>query len=584
MFSVDEVLTRYYPELDQKVILRSLLRPLLKWLLHEKAFQDFAEQYPHLAGIDFVEQVLEYFDFSFVVPDQQRMNIPATGKVVIIANHPIGSLDGLALLKLVHDIRSDVKIVANDLLTTLSPLRNMLLPVRNMSGDSRKQHIQRIHNSLADGAAVIIFPAGEVSRATTSGIKDPKWQHGFIKVAERAKAPIVPIHISARNSTAFYLASLLAKPVSTLMLVKEMFKQQRRQARINIGEIIPFTSYAELPVSKKEKAKLFKKHVYRLGSGKKPLLKSEAPIALPERRIDLKRQIKQGLLLGKTPDDKLILLFDRLDSSPILREIGRLRELSFRTVGEGTGFRRDIDIYDQYYKHLVLWDEEDLEIAGAYRFVDSAKVLKEHGQKGLYSMSLFNMDEGECPFLREGLELGRSFVQPRYWGKRSLDYLWYGIGAFLARNTQYRFLFGPVSISSAMPQTAKELLIYFYKLYFTRDHEQIYSRNPFTFSLPVENLASEFTGDDYKQDLIRLKTVLANLGTAIPTLYKQYTELCEPGGVVFLDFNVDPAFRNCIDGLVVVDTCQLKTGKRRRYLEKHNSSQEQPPAQLQSLK
>jgi len=567
MFTVDDVLSSYYPEIDKKRVSRFILRPLLKWLLHERAFHDFAGEFPHLTGIELVEQVLEYFQFSFVVTDQERMNIPPTGKIVIVANHPIGSLDGLALIKLVHDIRSDVQIVANDLLTTLPPLRPLLLPVRNMSGDSRKHHIQTIHEALACGRAVIIFPAGEVSRVTPSGIRDGKWQQGFLKIAERAKAPILPIHIKARNSTPFYLASIIAKPLSTLLLVKEMFRQREKRAEIRIGAMIAYTSYADLPLARKEKAKLFKKHVYRLGAGRKPLLRTEAPIGLPERRIDLKKEIKQGQLLSKTPDGKFIVLFDKLASSPILRETGRLREMSFRSVGEGTGQRRDIDRYDQYYQHLLLWDEEDLEIAGAYRFVDAVAVLRDRGVKGLYSASLFDLDPQKCTFLHEGLELGRSFVQPRYWGRRSLDYLWYGIGAFLARNPQYRYLFGPVSISNALPQTARELLIYFYKLYFAAHQDNIYSRNPFTFSLPEEHLAEGFCGDNYQEDLVRLKTMLANLGTAIPTLYKQYTELCEPGGVVFLDFNIDPAFNNCIDGLVVVDTHRLKEAKRRRYLE-----------------
>ncbi|MGI9535998.1 MAG: GNAT family N-acyltransferase, partial [Desulfocapsaceae bacterium] len=539
----------------------------LKRLLHEQAFVDFAQEYPHLQGIEFVEQVLEYFNFSYAVSDRERENIPPVGKVVIIANHPIGSLDGLALLKLIHEVRSDVKVVANDLLMSLEPLQSLLLPVRVLTGVSTKEHIRRINHSLDNEEAVIMFPSGEVSRLGLSGIKDGAWHQGFLKMAERAKAPILPVHIGGHNSPSFYLASLLAKPLSTLMLVGQMFNQKEKQIAIKIGSIIPYESCQRLQIRNKEKIELFKNHLYRIGSGKSELISTEKSIARPERKKDLRKAVHEGSMLGRTPDGKAIFLFEAAQSSPVLREIGRLRELSFRAVGEGSGKRRDLDHFDHYYQHLILWDEDDLEIAGAYRFVDAGKVVAELGAKGLYSGSLFKLEAPRSTFLENGLELGRSFVQPRYWGKRSLDYLWYGIGAYLVKNPHFRFLFGPVSISNAQPGMAKELLIYFYKLYFSPDARLSCSRNPFRFSQPMASLEKEFCGTDYKADFRKLKSLLANLGTTVPPLYKQYTGLCEPGGVVFLDFNIDPAFNNCVDGLVIVDIKKLKEAKRKRYMD-----------------
>ncbi len=567
MFAVDQVVDQYYPALNKKKICGPVIKPILRRILHERAFMDFAEQYPHLHGIEFVEQALDYFNFSYAVSDRERENIPVAGKVVIIANHPIGSLDGLALLKLVHGVRSDVKIVANDLLTTIAPLRPCLLPVRNMTGDSRKKHIVRITTALENDEAVIVFPSGEVSRFGPGGVRDGRWHKGFLKIADRTKAPILPIHIAGRNSTSFYVASILAKPLSTLMLVGEMFRQRRKQVRITIGSIIPYESYGNSGICCREKINLFKRHVYRIGAGKKPILSTQSAIARPERKVDLKQAVRQGERLGKTPDGKTIYLFEPSGSSALMREIGRLRELTFRVVGEGSGRRRDMDRFDWYYRHLILWDEDDLEIAGAYRFVDAKEVLAEKGPAGLYSCSLFDLDPRQCDFLACGLELGRSFVQQRYWGKRSLDYLWYGIGAYLVKHPGYRYLFGPVSISNAMPETAKELLIYFYKLYFSCSNLRGYSRNPFNFSQPLPSLEKTFSGDDYRSDFKKLKTMLGNLGTAVPALYKQYTELCEPGGVSFLDFNIDRDFNNCVDGLVIVNLEKLKEQKRKRYME-----------------
>jgi putative hemolysin len=566
MFSVDQIVTNHFPTLARSQIGAPFLKGVLRRLLHEEDFQGFAERFPHLQGIEFVEQALQTLQFSYAVNDSERENIPASGRVLIVANHPIGSLDGLALLKLVHEIRSDVRIVANDLLTTIAPLRSLLLPVRNMTGTSRKGHINRIVQALGREQAIIIFPAGEVSRLGPQGIKDRSWHRGFLRIAEQAKAPILPIHISGRNSVRFYLASLLARPLSTLMLVGEMFRQKSKELHFTVGALIPYRAYSNMPLRRGDKVKLFQRHLYRIGQGKKPLFAVETAIARPERKADLKKAILQGERLGVTPDGKAIYLMANLESSPVMREIGRLREQAFRAVGEGSGQRRDLDRFDRHYRHLILWDEVDLEIAGAYRFVDAGAIMDEQGLDGLYSAGLFQFDEAASPFLRNGLELGRSFVQQRYWGKRSLDYLWYGIGAYLRANSRYRYLFGAVSISAAMPPLARDLLIYFYKLYFPGDPQLSRSRNPFSYSRPEAELAGEFAGNDYRGDLRRLKTLLGNLGTAIPPLYKQYAELCEPGGVTFLDFNIDPCFSHCVDGMVIVDLEKLKDSKKSRYL------------------
>ena len=245
-------------------------------------------------------------------------------------------------------------------------------------------------------------------------------------------------------------------------------------------------------------------------------------------------------------------------------------------MGEGSGLRRDLDKYDDDYFHLVLWDPKELEIVGAYRFIPTAEQLARKGINGLYTHTLFDYGQQMEHVLAQGLELGRSFIQPAYWGRRSLDYLWQGIGAFLARHPQYRYLFGPVSISAGLPLAARDLLIAFYRLYFPASVPAARSRHPYPASLPQH--LQQFSGQDYHADLTRLKALLDNLGCAIPTLYKQYSELCEPGGVEFLDFGTDPAFADCIDGLVLVDLSCLKAQKRQRYIEIHHPAEQEAAA------
>ncbi|BDX05672.1 lysophospholipid acyltransferase family protein [Planctobacterium marinum] len=564
MFSVHEVLSKQLPSLAQKPLLFKPLKFLLKRLMHEREFVEFGEKYPHLQGIEFIEQALEYFNFTYSTRDSEKERIPASGPLVIVANHPIGSLDGLALIKMVSEVRPDVKAVVNEMLMAVKPLNELLLPVNVMSGNTAKQDIARIQEHLKNQGAIIVFPAGEVSRLRPQGIRDTKWNTGFVRIAKTAKAAVLPVFIEGKNSALFYGVSMLYKPLATMLLVDEMFKQKNKHLPMRIGQLIPYESYGEARFNNKLLTKLFKKHLYRIASNKSEIFATQKSIAAPENRQILTRAIKKDCeLLGSTTDDKEIYLYRYNGSSPILREIGRLREIAFRAVGEGSNKRRDTDQYDNDYFHLILWDKDDLEIVGAYRFGDAQRLKQEKGLKGLYSASLFKYNKSMDPYFRQGLELGRSFVQPKYWGKRSLDYLWYGIGAFLTRYPQYRYLFGPVSLSNSFPQAAKDLMVEFYQLHFGTEQEIAVSNYP--YRLP-EALQGSFTGDDYKADFITLKNLLANMGVAIPTLYKQYTELCEPGGTQFLGFGVDPDFNDCVDGLILVDLMKLKAKKRQRYL------------------
>ncbi|WP_133470602.1 GNAT family N-acyltransferase [Paraglaciecola marina] len=569
MFSVSDVLEKHYPQVANKPLLSKTLRFILRRLLHEREIQEFGQTYPHYQGLDFVEQVLEYFNISYSTRDVEKEHIPYQGKLVIIANHPIGSLDALALIKLVSEIRQDIKVVANQMLMALEPLHPMLLPVNNMSGGTAKEHIENIQAHLQTEGVVIVFPAGEVSRLRPQGIRDTRWRSGFLRIAKQAKSPILPVFIDAKNSHLFYGLSMIYKPLATMLLVKEMFKHKRHHLPMRIGELIPFESYDNNKITRAQHVSLFKKHLYKIGHGKKAIFKTQKSIAPAENRAELYLSLKQNCQrLGVTKDGKVMFLYQHKGSSPIMREIGRLREVSFRAVGEGTDKRRDIDPYDTHYYHLILWDQEDLEIAGAYRFGPAKSIIEKQGVEGLYSASLFDYGPEMDTYFEQGLELGRSFVQPKYWGKRSLDYLWFGLGAFIQHHPEYRYLFGAVSVSDHYPKAAKDLLVQFYSLYFGSKSNIAHAKTPY---LLPHGYQHNFSGDDYKTDFTLLKHTLANMGMAVPTLYKQYTETYQDGGVHFIDFNIDPDFNHCIDGLVLADLNTLKPKKRARYMPEQTS-------------
>lgn len=566
MISVENIVATQLPKIESgnKLVKSSLIR-FLKYLFHEREFNQFEKTYPHLTGIDFVEQVLEYFEFSYLVNDREKHNIPHQGGVVGISNHPIGSLDGLALLKLFAGIRQDVKVVANELLWAIKPLRPQLLPVNNMNGKTPKENMKAIEEHVKSGGALLIFPAGEVSRLGPKGVMDGKWRSGFLRFARKAQVPVVPMHVDGKNSLFFYALSMFAKPISTLWLIDEMFKQAKRDIRIRIGSPIPYSDYQKLDMEDERLINLFKKHVYSLPKKKPSLLFNPAfeSVAHPEDRKVLRTELKTCPLLGETSDGKQIYCYQHHQDSAIMREIGRLRELTFRAVGEGTGMRRDIDKYDNFYDHIVLWDNEQYELVGAYRMVPIDRVDQSHSETGLYSETLFDLSNLRADIRQQGLELGRSFVQPAYWGKRSLDYLWHGIGAYLKQNPEIRYLLGAVSISNDFNKEAKASLVRFYQTYFGDKEQMVSATRPFTYSA---GQGLQFTGDDYSGEFKALKAKLKEEGASVPTLYKQYSELCETGGTQFSAFNVDPDFCDCIDGFVIVDMSKLKPSKKERYM------------------
>lgn len=572
MVNVETILRSNYTDFYRKYpkILTATLTKVLKKLLHEDEINSFLEN-SQLRDITFVNQVLETYKVSYSVKSSEVENIPALGRVVIVANHPLGGMDSMVLLKMISEARQDrkVKIVANEILMIFEPVKSLLIPVNNIDGKISRQSHAEVLSALDNEEAVIFFPSGEVSRAGVTGIKDEHWKSGFIKLARKGNAPILPIHLNAKNSWGFYLLSSIYRPLGGLLLSHEMLKRKDLNIKCSVGELIPTEAFSNRAMSLKEYTKLFKKHLYKVSRGKKGVFATQKCIAHPEQRQLLKRELKSSTHLGRTTDDKLIFLVDHDNAPATMSEIGRLREFSFRKVGEGTGLKRDLDKYDKYYKHLVLWDEDALEIVGAYRIGEAKSIVQKHGNQGLYMHELCHIKEPFDEVVNDAIELGRSFVQPKYWGSRALDYLWQGIGAYLKEYPSVHYLYGPVSISNNYPKPARDALVYFYSYYFEPRKRYFEAFDSYTLSAKVEEeYETIFSGENYKDDLVVLKEYLRHFDVAIPTLFKQYSELCEEGGVSYSDFAIDEAFGDALDGYLLVDIDKMKAKKRARYIDK----------------
>jgi putative hemolysin len=568
MINVEEAITEKFPGFASKpAIVRKPTLSFLRKLVHEREINQFLEEHHSLRGFDFIDEVFDHFDFSYSLSASDRRNIPAIGRVMIFANHPIGSLDGLAILRLIGEIRPDIKIVANDMLAKVGPISDMIIPFDNLTGGSARRAYKQVISALENEEAVIIFPAGEVSRAHPKGVRDTRWQPGFLNFARRAKAPLLPIHIGAKNSLLFYGASMVYKPLGTALLPNEMFNKHSRVIKFSIGEAIPYQSLESSQLHDRTLVKRLKSHLYKISRKKRLHFETEKTIAHPEDRKHLQAELKQSELLGETRDGNRIYLVKHAPESRVIREIGRLREISFRKVGEGTGKSRDLDDYDLHYLHLVLWDAEKLEIAGAYRIGDGRQIAKQLGEHGFYTRSLYDFKPEFLDYLSQGIELGRSFVNPNYWGKASLDYLWQGLGAYLCRNPDLRYLIGPVSMSADYPQELMDMLSFFYGKYHPCHQLLAQAHHPYALSdFRKQSLNAFFEGMDREHAFDKMQSCFNDMGHKLPVLFKQYTALFEEGGFQSLVFSVDPDFGDCLDGLCMADLHKLKPAKRKRYI------------------
>ncbi|KAA2285270.1 GNAT family N-acyltransferase [Arenimonas fontis] len=560
MIDLERRLAERYPRWFQGRRAR-LARPLLRGLgriARLGEIEAFLDEHAHLKGRAFIEAALAYLDVRYSVDQVERERVPETGRLLVVANHPSGALDALALLHFLLGVRRDVRILANDLLDAVEPLRGQLLPLRILGGRPTPESLDAVRAALEREECVVVFPAGAVSRLGLRGLRDGRWRRGFVNFARATGAPVLPVRVLARNSALFYGAAALCPPAGTALLPRELFARRRARIELRVGR--PQRVPEQLPAERALVA--VREALYAIGTRREAGAHEPEPLIHAVDRRALLRELAELPLLGQTPDGKRIHAGPLASDSALLRELGRLRELSFRAVGEGTGKRLDVDAWDSWYEHIVLWDPERLEVAGAYRVALGERVLAERGLDGFYTASLFRYPCELLPRLAQGMELGRSFVAPAYQGGRSLDYLWLGIGAYLRRHPEIRYLFGPVSISAALPIAAREQLVAYYQRYHGVPESPVRALRPFRF-LATPPAFGEL---DAEAAFRLLKDNLGALGARVPTLYKQYTELCEPGGARFLAFGVDPEFSNSVDGLVELDLARIRPRKRERYL------------------
>lgn len=507
--------------------------------------------------------------------------IPREGALLLVANHPFGALDAIALGHHLAQVRPDVKIMANSLLARMPEAVAEVIPVDPFGGrGSVRQNIRSMRSArtwLEQGGTLVIFPAGEVSHyhPRKNRVTDPVWNTHAANLAKKVQCPVLPVYFEGRNSWFFQMAGLLHPRLRTLLLAREVVAGRNKRIRMVIGRALFPRVWAHLsePVAL---TRTFRSATYALASTIRKKAKmpsvgadlSPTPVntSAGSHLVELNHATK-GRVLARRGDME-VRIFHAHEAPGILEELGRLRELTFRAVGEGTGKALDLDSFDTYYQHLVLWNRGSGDIIGAYRLGLADEILKSHGAQGLYTASLFKLKPAFFRQFGPAIELGRSFVVEEHqksYGALSL--LWRGIGQFVVDNPHYTHLFGPVSISGDYEALSQNLMIQYCrrKAYDRRGARWVRPTNPprsrYARLPEFRELSSAL---ETIEDVSGLISYLEHDNKGVPVLLRHYLKL----NAKLLSFNIDPAFNDVLDGLMVADLRETPRSILSRFMGK----------------
>jgi putative hemolysin len=524
-------------------------------------------------GLDFLNSALDTLQVKFEINPEELKRIPKTGPFITISNHPYGGIDGMLSIKLIAEIRPDYKNLGNYLVKRVPQIQEYILPVDPFEGKNNKLNsivgIKAAINHLKEGKPLGIFPSGEVSTyydKEDQGAVDRQWQLSIIKFIRNAEVPVVPIYFQGTNSRLFHLLGLIHPSLRTAKLPSELLNKKNKVIKIRIGNPISVQDQNEYEDIERF-GRFLRLKTYALGSSIEvskffnynliPAEKPE-PIISPVKPETVECEVEKlmsSYLLFKSKNFSVICA-PSVEMPNIMTELGRLREETFRDVGEGTNRSIDIDEFDLYYWQLFIWDDEEKRIVGAYRAGKGKEILDRYGVKGFYINSLFKIDEKFSPILEQSIELGRSFIVKEYQRKPlPLFLLWKGILYFLIKNPDYRYLIGPVSISNRFSSYSKGLIISFMKSnYYDQDFARyIKPRNMFRVPINKEDYDIIFNNCS---DISRLDNIIKDIEPEefrMPVLLKKYVKL---NGKI-ISFNVDPKFNDALDGLLILDLFQV---------------------------
>jgi putative hemolysin len=544
-----------------------------------------------------LENLLAEMQVKLRIDPVDMSRIPATGPVVVVANHPFGMLDGVALAALLTRVRPDVKVMTNYLLRDIPELARHCIfvdpfhgdgPACSLSSGMNHRAVREALNWLQSDGMLAVFPAGEVSQWQFSigQIADPAWNDTAVRLIRRSQAAVLPLYVCGRSGMNVQILGQGYRRLKTAFLLQEFLQQKGRTVEVRVGSEISAESVTGI-TDDREALEYLRWRTYLLARRSQPekswpaavrskiVATAQEPIATAEPSqalaAELNRLPSEHRLVENT---ELAVYVVKANETPCtLRELGRLREVTFRGAGEGTGKQRDLDRFDDYYWHVLLWHKTKQELVGAYRAGNTAEILAERGVGGLYTSTLFRYDRQVFEKLGPALELGRSFIRPEYQRQYApLLLLWKGIARLLTTHAKIPVLFGAVSISNDYSKTSREMIYRFFETRIREDElaAMIEPRRPFRPAglWPWDCRAMCAALRDL-EDLSQPITDVETDGKGLPILLRQYAKI----GGKLIGFNVDRKFSNALDGLVVVDLRKTESGVLERYMGREGAAE-----------
>ncbi|RZJ61833.1 MAG: lysophospholipid acyltransferase family protein, partial [Flavobacterium sp.] len=553
----------------------------------------------HLSDVEFLNSILDEYQIKFEIPEEDLKRLPKDGAYITVSNHPLGGVDGILLLKLMLEREPDFKIIANFLLHRIEPLKPYIMPVNpfeNMK-DARSSvtGIKDALRHLSENKPLGIFPAGEVSTYKDGKlVVDKPWEEGAIKLIKKAKVPVVPIYFHAKNSRLFYILSQLSDTLRTAKLPSELLTQKDRVIKVRIGKQISVAeqnehenidAYSEFLRRKTYMlSNAFEKDTKLIDTSNLNLKMPKSPkqIATPANHDKILAEVEQmrkgdyRLLQSKNYE----VFFVSADKIPnILHEIGRLREITFREVGEGTNESLDLDRYDKFYHHMFLWDDVTKQIAGAYRMGLGSEIYTKYGIEGFYLHDLFRFEPELYDMMSKSIEMGRAFIIKDYQLKpMPLFLLWKGIVHTTLRYPEHKFLIGGVSISNQFSDFSKSLMIEFMKSNYYDPYVAQYIHPKKEYKVKLKDADKDFVFNEAEADLNKFDKIIEEIepgSLRLPVLIKKYIKQ----NARVIAFNVDPLFNNAVDGLMYIRIADLPESTVKPVMEEFQAELERKLAE-----
>ena len=556
------------------------LGTFMGWMLMKalkiSTLNEIYEKHRDKKDLEFLNAILDEFEIKFEIPEEDLKRLPKDGAYITISNHPLGGIDGVLLLKLLLENRPDFKIIANFLLHRIEPLAPYIMPVNPFeSHKDAKSSLAGFKQSikhLRDGHPLGIFPAGEVSTYKDDKlIVDRPWEEAAMKLVKKAEVPVVPIYFHAKNSKLFYRLSRLNDTLRTAKLPSELLTQRHRVIKVRIGRPIPVSAQQEIS-DLNDFTDFLRRKTYMLANAfEKERLLDKVPtnFKIPRAPKEITPPVKKGLMETEVNDlretgHRLLqsknyeVFLSTADKMPnLMHEIGRLREITFRAVGEGTNKSIDLDQYDNYYHHLFLWDNEEKVLVGAYRMGLGKHIYEQHGIDGFYLCELFRFEPELYKMMSESIEMGRAFIINEYQQKpMPLFLLWKGIVHTTLRHPEHKYLIGGVSISNQFSNFSKSLMIEFMKSHYWDPYVANFVSPKKKFKVKLKDVDKEFIFDETKADLNKFDRLIDEVEPGelrLPVLIKKYIKQ----NAKCVAFNVDPLFNNSVDGLMYIRIADL---------------------------